>query len=181
MIKEIIIVEGKDDVAAVKRAVDAEMIVTNGFGFPEDLMDRIEEASKKKGIIVFTDPDYAGEKIRRLVSSKIKNVKHAFLPKEKATKAGNIGIENAKPQDIIEALKNAKAQLEYERTEFTKHDLIYYDLVGNENASKRRDELGKELKIGRCNSKQFLKRINNYSITREELENAVRRLNDAGK
>ncbi|WP_066506418.1 ribonuclease M5 [Abyssisolibacter fermentans] len=176
MIKEIIVVEGKDDVAAIKRAVDAEIITTNGFGFPDDLMDRIEAASKKRGIIIFTDPDFAGEKIRGLISKKIKNCKHAFLPRDKATKDGNIGIENAKPEDIIEALNNAKAETENERNEFCIDDLVYYNLIGNENASNRRAELGKILKIGKCNSKQFLKRINNYSITREELEQAVRRL-----
>ncbi|WDV45988.1 ribonuclease M5 [Clostridiaceae bacterium M8S5] len=176
MIKEIIVVEGRDDVAAVKRAVDAEMIVTNGFGFPEDLLDRIKEAHKKKGIIVFTDPDFAGEKIRKIISREIKNCKHAFLPREKATKEGNIGIENASPKDILDALKNAKAEVEYERKEFTIDDMVYYNLVGNDNASKRRTELGKILKIGKCNSKQFLKRINNYLITREELEEAIRRL-----
>ena len=32
MIKEVIVVEGKDDVAAVKKAVDAEMIAVGGFG-----------------------------------------------------------------------------------------------------------------------------------------------------
>ncbi|MEG1416535.1 MAG: ribonuclease M5, partial [Clostridium sp.] len=32
MIKEVIVVEGKDDVSAVKRAVDADLIITSGFG-----------------------------------------------------------------------------------------------------------------------------------------------------
>lgn len=35
MIKEIIVVEGRDDVTAVKRALDAELITTGGFGFPD--------------------------------------------------------------------------------------------------------------------------------------------------
>ena len=32
MIKEVIVVEGRDDVTAVKRAVDAELISVSGFG-----------------------------------------------------------------------------------------------------------------------------------------------------
>ncbi len=35
-IKEVIVVEGRDDVTAVKRAVDAEMIITQGFGIREE-------------------------------------------------------------------------------------------------------------------------------------------------
>ena len=38
MIKEVIVVEGKDDVSAVKKAVKAEMITTGGFGFPKGVM-----------------------------------------------------------------------------------------------------------------------------------------------
>ena len=40
MIKEVIVVEGKDDVAAVKAAIDAEIIITNGFGYGQKLIDR---------------------------------------------------------------------------------------------------------------------------------------------
>jgi ribonuclease M5 len=32
MIKEVVIVEGRDDEAAVKRAAEAETIATHGFG-----------------------------------------------------------------------------------------------------------------------------------------------------
>lgn len=46
-IKEVIVVEGRDDVTAVKRAVDAEMIITQGFGIREETFKLIEEAQKK--------------------------------------------------------------------------------------------------------------------------------------
>ena len=48
MIKEVIVVEGKDDVAAVKKAVDAEMIAVGGFGINAKVISRIKEAQKKK-------------------------------------------------------------------------------------------------------------------------------------
>lgn len=48
MIKEIIVVEGKDDVSAVKRAVEAEMIITGGFALPPSVIERIKTAAKKK-------------------------------------------------------------------------------------------------------------------------------------
>ena len=51
--------------------------------------------------------------------------------------------------------------------------MIYYSLVGNDNASKRRSKLGDELGIGYCSAKQFLKRLNNYGISRDELEAAI--------
>ena len=33
MIKEVIVVEGKDDITAVKAALDAEVIATGGFAY----------------------------------------------------------------------------------------------------------------------------------------------------
>ncbi len=43
--------------------------------------------AEKRGIIILTDPDYAGgEKIRKDISNNIRNCKHAFLPRGKAFK-----------------------------------------------------------------------------------------------
>jgi ribonuclease M5 len=176
MIKEVIVVEGKDDVSALKRAVDCEVITTGGFGYPDDLIVRIKLAQKNKGVIIFTDPDFAGEKIRNFISSRVQGCKHAFLPQEKATLNDNIGIENAKPKDIIEALKGARYEASKKRNEFTKVDLLKNGLNGGNNASYRRAILGKILSIGYCNSKQFLKRLNNYGISRNEFEIALERI-----
>ncbi|MTI48828.1 ribonuclease M5 [Sporosalibacterium faouarense] len=178
MIKEVIVVEGKDDVAAIKKAVDAEIITTGGLGFPDDLMDRIKTAAEKRGVIIFTDPDFAGEKIRKLISKEVKNCKHAFLSRDKATKDSNIGIENAKPKDIIDALNKARTESVEKREEFRKTDLFLHKLIGINDSSKRRDKLGRILGIGYCNAKQLLNRLNNYGITREEFNDAVRRINE---
>ena len=37
--KILIVVEGRDDVTAVKRALDCELITTGGFGFPKGVME----------------------------------------------------------------------------------------------------------------------------------------------
>lgn len=173
MIKEIIVVEGKSDISAVKRAVDAQVIATSGLGLNENILNVIKKASKNKGIIILTDPDYPGKKIRYMLSAEIENCKHAFIPRDKANKNGNIGVENAEPEDIREALRNARAEITVNRQEFTYSDMVYYELIGNDNASKRRAAVGDELGIGYCSAKQFLKRINSFGISREELEEAI--------
>ena len=176
MIKEVIVVEGRDDVRAVKRALDAEMIITHGFGMTENTLKRIEFAQEKKGVIIFTDPDFAGEKIRKRIADRIKGCKHAFLSREEATKDGDIGIENASPESIIMALKKVRVETEEKREEFQKIDLVKNNLVGSQDASARRDQVGQELGIGYANAKQFLNRLNNYSITREEFEEVIKKL-----
>ena len=108
MIKEVIVVEGRDDIAAVKKAVDAEMIAVGGFGINAKVISRIKEAQKRKGVIVFTDPDFAGEKIRSIISKRVKGVRHAYISQEEGLKDGDIGVENATPEVIIKALENAK-------------------------------------------------------------------------
>ncbi|AOY75489.1 ribonuclease M5 [Clostridium formicaceticum] len=176
MIKEIIVVEGKDDVAAIKRAVEAETIITGGFALPPSTIERIKTAAKKRGVIIFTDPDFAGEKIRKTIAAQVPNCKHAFLPKEKAMKEGDIGIENASPENILLALKSARSQIIEKRREFTQKDLIEKGLIGNPQAAFRRAELGKILGIGYGNAKQFLNRLNHYGVTREEWQEALKKL-----
>lgn len=167
-IKEAIVVEGKDDTAAIKQAVIGKTIETHGFGMPDTIWPIIDKAYKECGIIIFTDPDYAGEKIRRKVSERYPEAKHAFLPRNKALKKGNIGVENAKPEDIIEALEKAHCTHKTETVEFTMSDMLKYGLTGNEQAKKRREQLGIILSIGYGNTKTFLKKLNQFEISREE-------------
>ena len=177
MIKEVIIVEGKDDILAVKRAVDAELIATSGLGLNDKIMERIKNAAKRCGIIVFTDPDFPGEKIRKKIQAEVPNCKHAFLPRELATKDGDVGIENASPESIIEALSNVKTEVDSNRCEFTINDLVKYNLTGTNMSVKRRDFMGRELGIGYGNTKQFLNRLNRYGVAREEFIMAAEKMN----
>lgn len=176
MIKEIIVVEGKDDILAVKNALEAEVIATGGFGYEKDFVENLKVVAEKRGIIILTDPDYAGEKIRKDLSKGIKNCKHAFLPQGKALKKGDIGVENARAEDIIEAIKKARPIIIEKREMFTKEDLIRLGLIGGSNSQRKREELGNTLGIGYANSKQFLNRLNNFGITREEFIRALERI-----
>lgn len=173
MIKEIIVVEGKDDISAVKRAVDAELIATNGYGFPKYVRERIVKASKTRGIIVLTDPDYAGEKIRKEVEKIAGRCKHAYIPRDLATKGEDIGVENASPEAILDALKKAHSVSIKKRVEFTMQDMVEHGLTISDNASQKRDAVGAVLGIGYGNTKQFLSRLNNFGISREEFEQAL--------
>jgi RNAse M5 (EC 3.1.26.8) len=105
MIKEVIVVEGRDDIAAVKRAVEAEVIAVGGFGINEKVINKIREAQKRQGVIVLTDPDFAGEKIRKIISKRIDGIKHAYIARKDGTRDGDVGVENAAPEIIVEALK----------------------------------------------------------------------------
>lgn len=177
-IKEAIVVEGKDDQSALSRAVDAEIIVTHGFGLSAQTFRRIKTAQKRTGVIIFTDPDRAGENIRRKIDQIVPGCLHAFLPLEDAVLEGDIGIENASPESLRRALAKVRTRRTSPREVFSRQDLIEGGLSGGADASGRRSALGKRLGIGYGNAKRLLARLNHYEITREEFEEALRALND---
>lgn len=176
MIKEVIVVEGRDDITAVKRAVDAEMIAVGGFGINNKVIHKIREAQKRQGVIVLTDPDYAGEKIRKYISNRVKGIKHAYISQEEGTKEDDIGVENACPEAIIRALNSAKCEIKEIRKEFDMNDMIFFKLTASSDSKERREKLGMKLGIGYCNTNQFLKRLNNFGITKEEFIKAIKDL-----
>lgn len=177
MIKEVIVVEGRDDVTAVKRAIEAEVIAVGGFGINARVIERIKTAQEKQGVIILTDPDFAGEKIRKIISKRVQGVRHAYISRDEGTRDGDIGVENASPEAIIKALENAKYEIRDKRNEFTMQDMIFAGLVGNDKAKERREAFGKELRIGYCNAAAFLSRLNNYGITKEEFAEALMKIN----
>ncbi|MBQ8589876.1 MAG: ribonuclease M5 [Firmicutes bacterium] len=172
MIKEVIVVEGRDDEQAVNRAVEASTIATHGFGIAKATWDLIEKAYQERGIIVFTDPDFAGEQIRKRITARFPEAKQAYLTQEEAWKNGDIGIENANPEDIRDALGKARATAAQKTITFSQSDLFELGLAGGENAAELRNRIGRTLGIGYGNTKLFLRRLNEYGITREELEHA---------
>ncbi|MGL6184261.1 MAG: ribonuclease M5 [Clostridium chrysemydis] len=176
MIKEVIVVEGRDDIDAVKKAVDAEIIATGGFGINKRVIDRIKEAQKRKGVIVLTDPDFAGEKIRSIISKRVKGIKHAYIAQEDGIKGDDIGVENATPEVILRALNEAKVTLEEKNEEYSMEDMFFFKLTADSKARERRLKLGKELGIGYGNAKQMVSRLNNYGINKDEFVEAMKKV-----
>ena len=180
MIKEVIVVEGKDDIRAVKAAVECEIISTNGFNYGKKLIKTLKSLQERRGLIILLDPDFVGKRIRRDIAKQIPQAKHAYLPQNKAMKKDNIGVENAKPEDIIEAINKARPINIEVANVFDKQDLSLFGLSGSENSSKRREKLGEILGIGYTNAKGLLNRLNNLGITREEFLKAMERIEKDG-
>lgn len=179
-INEIIVVEGKDDTVAVKRAVEADTIETNGSAISKSTLEQIAHAQKKRGVIVFTDPDYPGQRIRAIIEEYVPAVKHAFLAKEKtiAKNGKGLGIEHAADEDIREALSSVYTPLQEEReVAITMEDLIDAALVAHPQAKMRRSRLGEMLQIGYTNGKQLQKRLHMFGISKQQFIEAIIALN----
>lgn len=182
-IKEVIIVEGRDDTAAINVACDANTIETHGFGIGHEVWKEIEKAYNTCGIIIFTDPDRAGENIREKIKKKYPRAKEAFLSQKQAIKSGNIGVENAKPKDIQKALLKAHCNIvsssEEFTQEFTMEDMIKGNLIGNKGSREKRELLAEKLGIGYGSGKSLLKKMNKYGIRKEDFYGALQSISDS--
>lgn len=172
-VKEIIVVEGKNDTLAIKRAVEADTIETRGSAIPSHVLDELRRAQAVRGVIVFTDPDYAGERIRRIISQEIPEVKHAFIEKELAFDKKKVGVEHAQPSDIITALENVRTMEEETVSWLTWKGYLALQLAGHPHSKQLREQLAKKLAIGYANAKQFYIRLQTLRVSREECERAL--------
>ena len=184
-IKEAIIVEGRDDEARVKQSIDAMIIVTHGFGIKEETWTLIDKAYREKGVIIFTDPDHAGEMIRRKIEKRCPKALHANLSREKARKNKDIGVENARSEDILTAILVAKSKNNDTQGEIllannsqseiplSPEDIYALGICGGEGAKIRREKLCDKLGIGYTNAKGFIKRANDFGISKKEIMEAM--------
>lgn len=184
-IPEVIVVEGKDDTANLKRYYEVDTYETRGSAINQDDLERIAKLQELRGVIVFTDPDYNGERIRKIIMQEIPQTKHAFLnrgeavPKSK-TKGRSLGVEHASFEDLEKALAGLVGSYEDETFfDITKTDLMRLGLLMGSDSRKRREYLGEELRIGYCNGKQLLKRLELFGISLAEVEDAMAGYSDA--
>lgn len=173
MLKEVLVVEGKMDIVAIKKALDADTIETGGFTLSPYTLKKIEAAYKKRGIIILTDPDGAGERIRRYLTERFPEAGQAFVPKCEALAHHDVGIEQAQPEAILKALSKVRHTTMTPQEEFTAMDLYHNGMSGSQSAAEKRDALGAELGIGYGNVKKMVERLNHYGVTRDEFNKAL--------
>ena len=184
-IPEVIVVEGKDDTANLRRFYEVDTYETRGSAIDQDDLERIATLQELRGVIVFTDPDYNGERIRKIIMQEIPQAKHAFLnrgeavPKSK-TKGRSLGVEHASFEDLEKALAGLVGSYEDETFfDITKSDLMRLGLLMGSDSRKRREYLGEALRIGYCNGKQLIKRLELFGISLAEVEDAMAGYSDA--
>lgn len=169
----IIVVEGKTDVSFLSSFIDAEFVTTNGSDTPANTIEYLVEASKHKNIYVLTDPDYPGEKIRKILDEKIPNLHHCFVKKENSIKHGKVGVAESTIEEVLFSLKNAVIFDKESENKITMNDLYELGLIGNEGSSEKRALICEKLHIGHCNAKTFLKRINSCNIDINDIKKVL--------
>jgi ribonuclease M5 len=184
-VKEVIVVEGRYDVARLKSAVDATVVETEGFHLFHDKekMALLRRLAAARGLLILTDSDAAGFVIRNRLSGSLPpdSVKHAYIPeiagcekrKTAPSKEGLLGVEGMDNAVVIAALKAAGATFEDEdapRREryVTKNDLYDDGLVGQEDSAIRRQRLQQALGLPRRLSANRLLEVLNIAVSPED-------------
>lgn len=194
-IKETIIVEGTYDKIKLSSFINGVIFTTNGFGIfaRRDILKSIKSMAEKTGIVILTDSDSAGFKIRSFVKQYIPEqyVKHAYIPeikgkekrKVKAGKEGLLGVEGVSQEIIIDALKkagctiNGTTDVRNNIREVTKADFYKYGLSGGENSVALRKKLAAELGVPTKISANMLLGVVNRLLDYDEFSQIVESFN----
>lgn len=179
-IAQVIVVEGKDDTTNLKRFYDVKTYETRGSAISEEDLERIKKLHDLYGVIVFTDPDYNGERIRKIIMQAIPEVQHAFLNRDEATpksktRGRSLGIEHAHFEDLERALSKVYGEQHKSfSSDVMQKDLIRLGLIMGKESRKRREYLGDSLRIGYCNGKQLAKRLSLFQISLSTVESCMK-------
>ncbi len=189
-----IIVEGKYDKIRLSNFIDALIIETDGFRIFSDSEKRalIKRLAKEKGIIVITDSDAAGFRIRNFIKNIASDgeVINVYIPdifgkekrKTQASKEGKLGVEGISDEIIKDAM--VKAGVTHSLSEKTDRrtvkvsDLYDDGFTGSNNAKEHRYALLRYLGLpSRLSNSQLLKLINTF-MTYEDYKKAVNEISD---
>lgn len=190
-IRQAIVVEGKYDKIKLSSIVDAVIIVTNGFRIykDEEKLALIRYYAEATGIILLTDSDRAGFRIRNYIKGSVKNGKiyHVYAPdiygkearKEKASAEGKLGVEGISKTLLLEAFARAgitASDAPPMTDPITKADFFELGLSGGEGSSFLRKALQKKLGLPELLSAGSLIEVLNTMMTKTELIQLLKEL-----
>lgn len=173
-IKEAIVVEGKYDKIKLSQLFDTLIIPTNGFDIykNKNKLNMLKQVAEKSGIIILTDSDSAGFRIRNHLRSCIGDVavKNAYIPeikgkekrKDESSKEGLLGVEGISDEVIIHAVMSQTQQVKKNDEKITKTDFFELGLTGGADSAEKRAKLCKKLGLPvKISANQLISILNN--------------------
>ncbi len=190
-----VIVEGRYDKIKLSSIIDGIIIETEGFGIfnNKEKQHLIRKLAGEKGLLVLTDSDSAGFKIRSFIKGIVpaEQIKHAYIPdilgkerrKTEASKEGKLGVEGICPELLVQALEKAgvicKESHNKQHREITKTDLFEDGLSGGEHSDMLRKKLLKHLELPERMTSNALVQMLNTFLTFDEYKKAVEEIKNA--
>ena len=165
------VVEGVTDEDKLKKAGCKYVIRTGGVFIQADIINLIKMTSKVRKIVILTDPDGPGEKIRYLVKKELDSNSWIDL-KADAKNSKKVGIAQMKMKDLVELLKpfldhDNKSN---EIPPYAIYSLYEMKLTGD-NSSTNKEHLEKNLGIHIPSSKTLCMYLNMLALTVNQIDN----------
>lgn len=190
-LEQAIIVEGKYDKIKLSSIIDSVIIPTNGFSIFKDKekCEIIRFYAERKGIIILTDSDTAGFKIRNYIKGIVKNGKitNVYIPdifgkekrKLKPSKEGKLGVEGVSQEVILEAFK--KSGVFFEENQEKKDVITLLDLYedgfsGTPNSSDKRKLLLRKFDLPELLTTKSMLEILNTMLSKQEYKKIVQEI-----
>lgn len=193
-VKQAIIVEGKYDKAKLSSLIDATILTTGGFDIFRDKqkLALIRTLAEKNGVIILTDSDAAGFRIRNYIAGAVDadKITHVYIPdlfgkerrKVHPSAEGKLGVEGVPADILMKAFRRAGVMVEQDQPvqtggePVTKADLVEWGLSGGDNSFAMRQRLLKQLHLpARMNTNALLKVVNSL-YTRSQFKQIVSHL-----
>lgn len=195
-LKEVLLVEGKYDAARLHNLVEGTVLTTDGFRVMKDraLQTMLKRLGRAQGLIILTDSDAAGFKIRHFVTGLVgaEYVLQAYVPaipgkesrKEVPGKEGLLGVEGVSDEIILQSLQDAlksrpssAAVTDTVPQTITYTDLYEWGISGTANSAERRRTLLRQLGLPPRLSKKELLQVLSTLYTRESLARQIAQFN----
>lgn len=195
-LKEVLLVEGKYDAARLHNLVEGTVLTTDGFRVMKDraLQTMLKRLGRAQGLIILTDSDAAGFKIRHFVTGLVgaEYVLQAYVPaipgkesrKETPGKEGLLGVEGVSDEIILQSLQDAlksrpssAAVTDTVPQAITYTDLYEWGISGTANSAERRRILLRQLGLPPRLSKKELLQVLSTLYTRESLAQQIAQFN----
>lgn len=186
-------VEGKYDKIKLSSFIDGIIITTDGFHIfkNKEKAELIRSLAKTVGIIVMTDSDVAGFKIRSYIKSLTQNVNvtHIYIPqilgkekrKTKSSREGTLGVEGIDIAMLIDIFEKQNVEFSTVNDGTKKIEMSdFFDdgFSGKENSSKKKQNLALHLNLPKYMSSKALLSVINIFMTYDEYKEYVRNVSE---
>lgn len=193
-LEQALLVEGKYDAARLANIVDGTILTTDGFRVFKDaaLQKMLKRIAAAQGLIILTDSDAAGFKIRHFVTGLVGagNVLQAYVPaihgkearKAEPGKEGLLGVEGVNDELILQGLTTAlesRTTCQKQTTQsrpITYTDLYDWGISGTANSAENRRVLLYRLGLPPRLSKKELLQVLNTLYTYDALNAEIEKL-----
>ena len=165
----ILVVEGKEDASYLSNYISSEIVTTNGFEIPKEKISYL----KDKKVIVLTDPDEAGKKIRQKLNELLPNSINVDVDIKKCVRNTKSGVAECDINEVLTKLKPYIIEQIDTKSDITISDLYDLGLMNNKDL---REQVCTKLKLGKCNAKTMYKRLLNNNIKLEQLYEIMKKV-----